>query len=176
MKKYNTIPTCITCVWFRLMIAVLFSKDTIDRPRFLAWVGSTHARNRGLSMVSFEKRTAIINLNQTQVMQVGIQSTKPLIDHGFSHGLARAFFSGKKLACSSVNVFPRFNLSGISHLDNPTWPLKHPCRLAWAKMRRRNKNRRRIVSLSYNFLGAVPFNTFSVVLVRYSSCLLFLFL
>jgi hypothetical protein len=27
-------------------------------------------------MVSFEKRTAIINLKQTQVMQVGIQSTK----------------------------------------------------------------------------------------------------
>lgn len=36
----DCIPTCITCVWFRLMIAVLFSKDTIDRPRFLAWVGS----------------------------------------------------------------------------------------------------------------------------------------
>ena len=37
----DCILTCITCVCFGLMIvAVLFSKDTIDRPRFLAWVGS----------------------------------------------------------------------------------------------------------------------------------------
>lgn len=50
---------------------------TLDKPASCPRKRPTHARNRGLSMVSFEKRTAaIISLKQTQVMQVRIQSTK----------------------------------------------------------------------------------------------------
>ena len=97
-----------------MIVAVLFSKDTIDRPRFLAWVGS-------------------------------------------------GVFSGKKLAYSSVmgfvSLLPILILFLFSHV--------HSCQSAWVFIFGLSKSDIPDFSCtSYNskLLGAVPFNTYFLVL------------